>query len=182
MRNSKTFVHNFFPFPGLIFLLLLSGLLVSSAYAENQRELSLYQTHTGERLSVTYKINGHYVPEALKKIDHIMRDHRKNKEHPIDPKLLDYLYDLLTAVNNHGEVHIISCYRSPETNQRLRSQGEGGVAKGSLHMQGKALDLRLPGTDTKTLRDTALSMKRGGVGYYPKLDFIQIDTGRVRFW
>jgi len=182
MQNFKTFIHNLFSFTGLIFLIMVSRLLVSSACAEDQLDLSFYQTHTGERLTVTYKINGNYVPESLKKIDHIMRDHRKNKKYSIDPELLDYLYDLLSAVNNHGEVHIISCYRSPETNQRLRSQGEGGVAKGSLHMQGKALDFRLMDTDTKTLRDTALSMKRGGVGYYPKLDFIQIDTGRVRFW
>lgn len=177
MRNLKKQVIRFLSVTALIFLIF-----ASPAAAGEKRELIFYQTHTGERLTVIYKINGDYVPEALKKIDHIMRDHRKNKEHAIDPKLLDYLYDLLSAVNNHGEVHIISCYRSPETNQMLRSHGGGGVAKGSLHMQGKALDFRLPGTNTNTLRDAALSMKRGGVGYYPDLDFIQIDTGRVRFW
>ncbi len=177
MRNFKLWMIKSIFFSGLITLFV-----ISSVAAGEKRELSLYQTHTGERLTVIYKINGNYLPEALKNIDHIMRDHRKNKEHPIDPKLLDYLYDLLTAVNNHGEVHIISCYRSPDTNKMLRSQGEGGVAKGSLHMQGKALDFRLPGTSTKTLRDAALSMKQGGVGYYPDLNFIQIDTGRVRFW
>ena len=177
MRYLKTFIVHALPLFGLIFIAL-----VSSAAADDKRSLSFYQTHTGERLTITYQVNGNYEPEALKKINHIMRDHRNNKEHPIDPKLIDYLFDLLTAVNNHGKVHIISGYRSPDTNKMLRSQGEGGVAKGSLHMQGKALDCRLPGTDTKTLRETALSMKRGGVGYYPDLDFIQIDTGRVRFW
>jgi uncharacterized protein YcbK (DUF882 family) len=94
---------------------------------------------------------------------------------------MDYLYDLLTEVGNHGEVHIISGYRAPETNTKLRKRSKG-VAAGSLHMQGKALDFRLPGTDTAVLRDKALAMKQGGVGYYKKSDFIQIDTGRVRRW
>ena len=177
MWNLKKQVIKFLSVTALIFLIF-----VSSAAAGEKRELIFYQTHTGERLTVIYKINVDYVPAALKQIDHLMRDHRYNKEHPIDPKLLDYLNDLLSAVNNHGEVNIISGYRSPETNQMLRSNGGGGVAKASLHMQGKALDFRLPGTDLKTLRDAALSMKRGGVGYYPEFDFIQIDTGRVRFW
>jgi uncharacterized protein YcbK (DUF882 family) len=101
--------------------------------------------------------------------------------HPIDPKLLDFLYDLLTEVSFDGDVHIISGYRSPESNIKLRKQSNG-VADRSLHLKGKALDFRLPGIDTKRLRDTALSMKRGGVGYYKRLDFIHIDTGRVRFW
>ena len=153
----------------------------NKAYAES-RILSFYQTHTKERLEVVYKQDGKYRQEALEKVAKIFRDHRVDEQHQIDPTLLDYLYDLLTLVNNHAEVHIISAYRSPKTNAMLRKNGGGGVAKRSLHMQGKALDFRLPGTDTKILRDTALKMKRGGVGYYPNLDFIQIDTGRVRFW
>ena len=128
-----------------------------------------------------YKKGDSYSPQALQKINHIFRDHRADKVHPIDPTLLDYLYDLLLKVDFHGEVHIISGYRSPETNKKLRKKSSG-VAAGSLHMQGKALDFRLPGVDTQFLRDTALDMKRGGVGYYKKLDFIQIDTGRVRCW
>jgi uncharacterized protein YcbK (DUF882 family) len=94
---------------------------------------------------------------------------------------MDFLYDLLTEVGNHGEVHIISGYRSPATNNKLRGRSKG-VAAGSLHMRGKALDFRLPGTDTAVLRDTARAMKRGGVGYYRKSDFVQIDTGRARTW
>jgi len=117
----------------------------------------------------------------MEKISKILRDHRSGDIHPIDPKLMDFLYDLLTKVDNHSEVHIISGYRSPATNKKLR-QGSKGVASKSLHMQGKALDFRLPGTDTAILRDKARAMKRGGVGYYRKLDFVQIDTGRVRFW
>jgi uncharacterized protein YcbK (DUF882 family) len=128
-----------------------------------------------------YKKDGHYIPEALEKIAYIVRDHRTGEIHPIDVKLLDFLYDLLAEVGNQGEVHIISGYRSPATNQLLRKRSNG-VAKSSLHMQGKALDFRLPGTDTKILRDTAKAMKRGGVGFYKKTDFIQIDTSRVRSW
>ena len=117
----------------------------------------------------------------MEKISKILRDHRADEIHAIDPGLMDFLYDLLTEVDNHGEVHIISGYRSPKTNTKLRNKSKG-VARGSLHMQGKALDFRRPGTDTVVLRDTARRMKRGGVGYYRKSDFIQIDTGRVRNW
>ena len=146
-----------------------------------ERRLSFYNTHTNEHIEVIYKKGEDYSPQALEKINYIFRDHRADKIHPIDSALLDYLYDLLSKVAYQGDVHIISGYRSPKTNKKLR-KNSSGVAAGSLHMQGKALDFRLPGIDTKLLRDTALDMKRGGVGYYKKLDFIQIDTGRVRFW
>ena len=145
------------------------------------RQFVFYNTHTYERLTVTYKNGENYISQALKKIDYILRDHRSGEIHAIDPNLLDYLYDLLTEVGNHGEVHIISGYRSPKTNKKMRKNSKG-VAAGSLHMKGKALDFRLPGTATRVLRDTALKLKRGGVGYYKKSDFIQIDTGRFRFW
>ena len=110
-----------------------------------------------------YKKGDAYIQEALGNINTILRDHRTGDIQPIDPKLMDFLYDLLTKVDNHGEVHIISGYRSPDTNKKLRGRSKG-VAAGSLHMQGKALDFRLPGTDTAVLRDTARAMKRGGVG------------------
>ena len=162
------------------FVLILSPLTVWGQ-SETDRTLSFYNTHTRERLTVTYKNGDTYIPEAMKKISNILRDHRTGDIHPIDPQLMDFLYDLLTAVDNHGEVHIISGYRSPKTNKKLRGRSKG-VAAGSLHMQGKALDFRLPGTDTAVLRDKARAMKRGGVGYYRKSDFVQIDTGRVRIW
>lgn len=166
----------------LIHFLFFSVLPLSSVYgSDNLHQLMFYNTHTHERLKVVYKNGERYNPEELKKIDYIMRDHRTGDIHPMDPTLLDYLYDLLTEVGNHGEVHIISGYRSPKTNKKLRMNSRG-VAAGSLHMQGKALDFRLSGTVTKVLRDKALTMKRGGVGYYKKSDFIQIDTGRFRFW
>ena len=170
-------------FPPLLVctLLFLFSAFPARGTMGEERKLSFYNTHIGEHIEVTYKKGEAYNPQALEKINYIFRDHRADKVHPIDPGLIDYLYDLLSRVDYHGEVHIISGYRSPETNKRLRNNSSG-VAAGSLHMQGKALDFRLPGINTKTLRDTALGMKRGGVGYYKKLDFIQIDTGRVRFW
>ena len=146
-----------------------------------ERRLSFYNTHTHERLTVIYKKGDDYVMEGMQKIGYILRDHRANEVHAMDPRLMDFLYDLLTEVNNHGEVHIISGYRSPKTNAKLRKKSKG-VARRSRHMQGQALDFRLPGTDTAVLRDTARKMKRGGVGYYKKSDFIQIDMGRVRNW
>ena len=164
----------------LSFLLFLVP-LAAPAIAQSERSLSFYNTHTGERLIVIYQRHGNYIPESLEKINTILRDHRSGDMHPIDPKLMDYLYDLQTQVGNHGDVHIISGYRSPETNRKLRRNSKG-VAQGSMHMQGKALDFRLPGTDTARLCDAARKMKRGGVGYYKKSDFIQIDTGRVRNW
>jgi len=162
-------------------LLTMLTLPVYTIADTGRRLLSFYNTHTLERLTVIYKNGDQYNPEALKKINYILRDHRSDDIYPMDPKLMDFLYDLLTKVNNHGEVHIISGYRSPETNAKLRQKSKG-VARGSMHLKGKALDFRLPGTDTAVLRDTARAMKRGGVGYYRKSDFIQIDTGRVRNW
>jgi uncharacterized protein YcbK (DUF882 family) len=167
----------------IYFFTLLASLCWSPVWGQSdtQRVLSFYNTHTQERLTVTYKNGDHYIPEAMEKISKILRDHRTGDTHPIDPRLIDFLYDLLTAVDNHGEVHIISGYRSPATNNKLRQKSKG-VASRSQHMQGKALDFRLPGTETAVLRETARAMKKGGVGYYQKLDFIQIDTGRVRSW
>ncbi len=167
--------------PLVVILLALAWISPSPAESEHTRTLKFYNTHIHERVTVMYKKDGHYISEALEKIAYIVRDHRTGEIHPIDVKLLDFLYDLLAEVGNQGEVHIISGYRSPATNQLLRKRSNG-VAKSSLHMQGKALDFRLPGTDTKFLRDTAKAMKRGGVGFYKKTDFIQIDTSRVRSW
>jgi len=168
-------------FISICILLLLSGPSRAVDESNQERRLSFYNTHTHERLTVIYKKGDDYVPEGMEKISYILRDHRANEVHAMDPRLMDFLYDLLTEVDNYGEVHIISGYRSPKTNAKLRNKSKG-VARRSRHMQGQALDFRLPGTDTAVLRDTARKMKRGGVGYYEKSDFIQIDTGRVRNW
>ncbi len=145
------------------------------------RELSFLHTHTGERLSVAFYDGGKYVPDALQAVNHFLRDFRNDQVHPIDPDLLDTLYDLRRVTESKGEYQVISGYRSAETNEGLRRNSRG-VAKHSLHLDGKAIDVRLDGVDLSRLRDAALAMERGGVGYYKKSDFVHIDTGRVRSW
>lgn len=146
------------------------------------RKLSFSHLHTGEQLSIVYARDGKYLPEALYKINYFLRDFRCGEKCAIDPALLDILHDVQReAGNKNGIFEIISGYRSPSTNNMLRSKSNN-VAKRSLHMEGKAIDLRLTGTSTKKLRDIALGLKRGGTGYYTKSDFVHLDTGRVRFW
>jgi uncharacterized protein YcbK (DUF882 family) len=149
---------------------------------ESAGELRLYHTHTGEHLDVIYRVGGNYVPDALDKLDHFLRDHRTGDVHHYDPRLFDLLSDLTKAVGRAGaEINIICGYRSPWSNDFLR-RTTSGVAKNSLHMQAEAIDIRLPGTKTSFLRDTALAFARGGVGYYPQSDFIHVDLGRIRRW
>ena len=146
------------------------------------RRLSFSHTHTCEQLSIVYARDGNYLPEALSRINHCLRDFRSNEKHAIDPALLDILYDLQKATGNEdGVFEVISGFRSPDTNKMLRSKSHG-VAKRSLHMEGKAIDLRLSGTSTKKLRDLAIGLRRGGTGYYAKSDFVHLDTGRIRQW
>ena len=148
------------------------------------RTLSFFHTHTGERLKATYCCDGKYEPDALKAINVLLRDFRVNKVKEIDPKLLDLLHELTGTLETDRPIHIISGYRSPETNQMLRERGGShtGVASQSLHMVGKAIDLRLPGVKLDDLRAAARSLKLGGVGYYPSSNFVHVDTGRVRYW
>ncbi|HJR58586.1 MAG TPA: DUF882 domain-containing protein [Vicinamibacterales bacterium] len=148
------------------------------------RKLSFFNTHTGERLQTTYCCDGRYEPEALQQINHILRDFRANEVKPIDPKLLDLLHELGGTLETDQPFHIISGYRSPHTNTMLRQRGGAttGVASRSLHMVGKAIDIRLPGVKLDHLRGAARSLKLGGVGYYPSSNFVHVDTGRVRFW
>lgn len=161
-----------------------AGLVCPSVFAkqlESERKLSFYNTHTGEKVTATYWVEGQYLEESLVDINKIMRDHRTGEAYPIDPQLLDLLHDLQEKVEKKDPFSIISCYRSPATNAMLNKKSNG-VAKRSLHMQGKAIDIRLPGCKINNLRKAALSLKRGGVGYYPESDFIHVDTGRTRFW
>lgn len=143
--------------------------------------ISLQNLHTGDRLRLTYFERGLYIEDALQEIDYILRDYHTGDIHPIDPALLDQLYDLKLRLDVSRPFNIISGYRSPETNANLRRHSDG-VAKHSLHMQGRAVDIRLPGFDVRTIRDAALSMQRGGVGYYPASNFVHLDTGDVRTW
>lgn len=144
--------------------------------------LRFHNLHTGDMVDVTYRENGRYLPDALAELNHVLRDHRTGDVHPIDPNLFDVLVDLSRAVDSqNGRFDIISGYRSPKTNAMLAANS-GGVARKSLHMQGLAIDLALPGTELKYLRQAAIGLKRGGVGYYPKSGFVHVDTGRVRSW
>jgi len=151
------------------------------AQAPQARELRFFHTHTSERLRVTYAENGRYVPEALAEVNHLLRDFRSGEVHDIDPRLLDILHETRRLTGSSARFEIISGFRSPATNEMLRSTSSG-VAQKSLHMQGQAIDVRLSGTPTAQLRRAALSLARGGVGYYPKSDFVHLDTGRVRSW
>jgi uncharacterized protein YcbK (DUF882 family) len=154
----------------------------SAAALGQEHSLLLYNTHTGERIDMVYRRGEQYLPEALAKLDHFLRDHQTNDVRHFDPRLYDILADLTSAVGHPGaEIDIVCGYRTPSTNESLRAHTTG-VAKNSLHIQAEAIDLRMPGVNTLTLRRAALGLRRGGVGYYPHSDFIHVDTGRVRQW
>ena len=144
--------------------------------------LRLYHTHTAERLTVSLRDPvATDNQEALASLDWFLRCHFNNKVHPIDPRVLEYLTLLDQTVGGGREIHIISGYRSPEYNAYLR-RGSGGVAKQSLHLEGRALDIRIPAVPLATLRQAAMSLRYGGVGYYPASDFLHLDSGSFRQW
>jgi uncharacterized protein YcbK (DUF882 family) len=146
-----------------------------------ERAIKFYNLHTGEHLSATYWVDGVYVPDEMVAINRVLRDFRTGDVTKMDPQLFDLLYVLQQKVEKQGAFHVISGYRSPKTNASLSSHSNG-VAKHSLHMRGKAIDIRLPGVELKHLRQAALTMHAGGVGYYPRSNFVHVDTGRPRFW
>jgi uncharacterized protein YcbK (DUF882 family) len=149
--------------------------------AIKEKQLAFLNLHTGERIRTTYWAEGRYHPEALMAIKNILRDHRTDEAYEMDLNLLNMLQLLHVRMDAREEFHVISAYRSPKTNAMLSSRSSG-VATRSLHMQGKAIDIRLPGHALTDLRKAVLSLESGGVGYYPKSNFIHIDTGRVRQW
>jgi uncharacterized protein YcbK (DUF882 family) len=163
-------------------LLPLGPMLAGSppAAAAQERALAFHHTHTGERLQVVYYALGGYLADALVSVNRVLRDFRTGEQHSIDPRLLDTLCALRAACGG-GTFEIISGYRSPQTNAMLR-RASTGVAEGSLHTTGRAIDVRLVGTPTARLRDAAIALGHGGVGYYPGSDFVHLDTGRVRTW
>lgn len=169
----------------LSLLAVSSSLHGESPFLENsspERRLRLYHTHTGEHLEVIYKRGEAYVSEGLDQLNHFLRDHRTGEIHHYDPRVFDVVADLLNVVAHpNAELQIICGYRTPWSNEFLRTH-TSGVAKNSLHMEAEAIDIRLPGVSTLTLRDAALKLARGGVGYYPKSGFIHVDVGRVRRW
>ena len=146
-----------------------------------EKKLSLYNIHTGESLDRVYYSRGESLRDSLSEINNIMRDHRSGEIQTIDTELLDTLYLLSQRMKSQKAFHIISAYRSPETNNMLR-KSSSGVAKKSMHMYGKAVDVRLPCSNLEELRDAALQLKRGGVGYYPGSDFVHLDVGPFRYW
>ena len=155
--------------------------VTSSAIAPDH-SLSLYNTHTNEKIDIVYRRGGQYIQTALAKLDYFLRDHNTNEVRHFDPRLYDILSDLAASVGHPGgEIDIICGYRTSSTNAALRAH-TNGVAKNSLHIQAEAIDLRMPGVNTLKLRKAALALARGGVGYYPHSDFIHVDVGRVRQW
>jgi uncharacterized protein YcbK (DUF882 family) len=154
---------------------------VTAGNAALSKSLSFYHTHTQNRIEVTFFENGSYRPEALTQLRGFLGDWRNGEQHDIDPTLLEILWEIQSSTKNDGVFEVISAYRSPQTNLMLRKRSKA-VAKKSQHILGKAIDVRLRGLDTAELRDRALAMRRGGVGYYEQSDFVHLDTGRVRRW
>jgi uncharacterized protein YcbK (DUF882 family) len=146
-----------------------------------EKALAFYNTHTGETLKTVYWNQGVYVPQALAEINYILRDHRTGEVREIDPDLLNLLCAIHQKLGSAAPFTIISGFRSPETNALLSSKNKG-VAKKSMHLLGKAIDIRLPCRELKTLQGAAVDLRRGGVGYYPSSDFVHVDVGRVRCW
>jgi uncharacterized protein YcbK (DUF882 family) len=149
--------------------------------APDVRRLRFLHLHTYERLETDYWSYGDYVNAQLGAVNRVLRDWRTGDVYPIDPALLDLLHDLSAATGTAEPYHVICGYRSPATNEMLR-RTSSGVASSSLHLKGQAIDIRLPDVPIGRLRDVAIAMKRGGVGYYPGSDFVHVDTGRVRTW
>jgi uncharacterized protein YcbK (DUF882 family) len=145
------------------------------------KRLALRNLHTPESLDLEFYRDGAYVPDALAAIQVLLRDYRNGEQHPIDPPLLDYLHDVAQRLGVDPVFHVISGYRSPQTNALLRERSSG-VARYSLHLEGRAIDVRLAGIDCAELAERALSIRRGGVGYYRKSDFVHLDTGAFRTW
>ncbi len=143
--------------------------------------LRFYNLHTAEQLKTTYWADGRYVPESLAEINHILRDFRTGEVFQIAPNLLDTLHELNLELDSQQPYEIISGFRSPKTNALLRGQSHG-VAQNSLHMKGMAADVRVPGRTLEKLRRAAISLRAGGVGYYPSSQFVHIDVGRIRAW
>jgi len=173
---------------GIVMALLLTAPLIqdikSATPAPIEYRLRFYHTHTNERLDIVYRRGEDYMPDALAELDHYLRDHRTGEVRHFDPHLFDLLHDLTTSVNDSGgEIDVICGYRTPWSNEFLRARSaHTGVALHSLHMQAEAIDIRLPGVPTSTVRDAALRLQRGGVGYYRDSNFVHVDVGRVRHW
>jgi uncharacterized protein YcbK (DUF882 family) len=164
------------------FLLAIPGGIAASTAVDTPYHLRFFHTHTRERLDVVYRHGDEYDPQAQTRINEYLRDYRTGDVHEYDPRLFDLLHDLLISLGRpDAEIDVVCGYRTPHTNEYLRTHGHG-VALHSLHMQAMAIDIRVPGVSTTELRDAALRLRRGGVGYYEKSAFVHVDVGRVRRW
>lgn len=167
---------------------MLAGLFLPSRIATAtspilpEHRLLLFHLHTNERINIVYRRGDSYLPDAIKQLDHFLRDHRTGDVTGLDPRLFDLLSDLATSLGRPGtEIDIVCGYRTPWSNELLR-RTTLGVAEHSQHMRGEAIDIRIPGVSTARLRDAALHLHRGGVGYYPQSGFVHVDLGPIRRW
>jgi uncharacterized protein YcbK (DUF882 family) len=163
---------------------LVAGAAARAAGSEKRpgsRRIALRNLHTPDSLDIEFYRGGVYLPEALAAIQTLLRDYRTGEQHPIDPALLDYLCDVAKAARVDAVFSVISGYRSPRTNQMLHERSSG-VSNRSLHMEGRAIDVRLASVHCADLAEKALNLQRGGVGYYRQSDFVHLDTGRFRTW
>lgn len=157
------------------------GSAPAMALSEPERRLRLTNAHTWEKLDIVYWADGDYISEALTEINFLMRDHRANRVKAMDVNLIDQLFQIVTSLETKERVHILSGYRTAETNAALR-KASSGVAKYSLHMEARAMDINIPTVSSKIIQKSAIALKAGGVGYYPGPGFVHIDTGKVRNW
>jgi uncharacterized protein YcbK (DUF882 family) len=191
LKNAPSRTHcnsrrRFLAFGAGALVTLASGMAPRPVFAQStsttpERTLSLYNLHTGESLKTAYWVEGEYIPESLSGINYLLRDFRNGEVKPIHLDLLNLLHDISHCLGTSQPVQLISGYRSPSTNTRLHDLSSG-VAKHSLHTDGMAADIRIPGHDLGELHKAAVIMQRGGVGYYQKSDFVHVDVGRVRYW
>ena len=168
----------------VFFLLICASRIqcLDSSASTSVYRLRLYHTHTNQRLNIVYRRGQEYVPSAISELNFFLRDHRTGTVHHFDPRLFDLLHDLTGSLGQQdAEIDVVCGYRTPWSNSFLRSRSRA-VAKHSLHMEAMAIDIRMPGVNTSTLRNAALTLHCGGVGYYPREQFVHVDVGRVRRW
>jgi uncharacterized protein YcbK (DUF882 family) len=164
------------------FLILPFQIATATNLPSQEHRLLLFHLHTNERINIVYRIGNSYLPDAVGQLDHFLRDHRTGDVTNLDPRLFDLLSDLTVAVGRPGtEIDIVCGYRTPWSNEFLR-RTTVGVAQHSQHILGEAIDIRIPGVPTARLRDAALSLHRGGVGYYASSQFVHVDLGPIRRW
>lgn len=153
----------------------------AQASSYGAQRVSFRQQHTGETFNGVYRVGDRYLPEAFERMNYVLRDFRTREVFPMDPRVIDIISIIQAKSGSSQPLEILSGYRSPKTNAMLR-RASTGVAKNSFHMYGQALDIRMPGQSTRNIRNIARSLRAGGVGYYPKSNFVHVDTGTIRSW